>query len=1057
MPIAGSTRHPGLRTLALFWTGVLAVLLGCSEIADPLDARALRRQFPEQADAILQGPFAFTAASGSFEPVRSFEAPDDRPGEAAPRPRFPMHGDGALRLPLGDGSEARVRELGAAGEGAAAENAIAYPRAGGTSFWTALEDGYEEWLLLEPRAVRRDAPVASWHVDGAMLRQQGEAVELADARGAPQVRVTAPAAYAAGGRPIGTRLVAEGERLELWVEAEGETVLVDPRWKLKRKMSAARARHTATPLLDGRVLVTGGQSDVEANELESTAQVFDPTSDTWRSLGTVSSARVEHTATRLRDGRVLVAGGSAHTQPHDEEPFATAAVFDPAEDTWSPVASMSTARARHSATLLPDGRVLVAGGHAAGETLAAAEVFDPASGTWTSVPSMSAARHAHTATLLPGGRVLVAGGRAPGEVLAAAEMFDPASGTWTSVPSMSMSTARHGHSATSLPDGRVLVIGGGDLERELASAEVFDPASGTWASVASMSTARYLHTAESMADNRVLVAGGYAYEDGVLDRAEVYDPASGAWLPVDPMVTARHGHTSTSLPDGRVLVAGGGGHQAVLDSVEVFDPASSVWRSVEPPTAARAGHTATPLPDGRVLVAGGLVSGLDVERALASAEVFDPAFGAWSPLDSMSAVRLGHTATPLPDGRVLVAGGGRTVVDVNTQENTVEVFDPATERWSSIDSLSAARQHHTATLLLDGRVLVAGGYGAQGALDTVETLDPASSEWLPLDSMTIPRSAHTATLLPDGRVLVAGGYGAQGALNSAEVFDPASGGWVPIGPLISARAEHRATLLPDGRVLVIGGYGDQGALDTVEALDPAFGTWVPLAPMHHGRLGHSVTLLPEGLVLVTGGSDLSMVIHPGSTEAFDPTSNTWSLLAPMLDARRGHAATPLPDGRVLVSGGGPHPPNHPIGAEVFQPMPNGSICTAAIECQSGFCADGVCCDRTCNVYLCEACSDHRGASADGVCTSLHPDYAPFACSPRNGRQAKPCSSVRDCVDGYVCDGRDCVLPPPNSGFLDGGGCHLATPAAAELTRRAPAELGLLLLAAVSMALRRRRG
>ncbi|KYF92288.1 hypothetical protein BE20_12145 [Sorangium cellulosum] len=540
MSIAGSTRLLGLCALALFWSAVLCVMLGCSEIADPPDARALRRQFPEQAEAILQGPFAFTLAGDSIEDLRPIEALADLSGEAALRSRFPRHGGGALRLPLPDGSEALVRELGALGEAEIAENAIAYPRRGGTSFWTALQDGYEEWLLLDASAVRRDAPVATWQIDGAELRQQGEAVELADARGAPQIHVTAPEAYAAGGRPVATRLSARGGRLELWVEAEGEAVLVDPRWKLKREMSTPRFGHTATALPDGRVLVAGGFNG--GSQMLNTAEVFDPASGAWRTLRMLS-AHALHTATLLSDGRVLVIGGN-----RDRE-LGSAELFDPASDTWLPLPPMHTARAAHTATLLPDGQVLVAGGLHRVDELDSAELFDPAAGTWRVLPPMHTTRSEHTATLLRDGRVFVAGG-SRGNPIDSVELFDPTSGTWSLLPSMS--TARTEHTATLLPDGQVLV------------------------------------------------AGGLQHGSGSLfGSAELFDPASGTWRPIDPMSTNHGGHTATLLPDGRVLIAGGLDGTGVSDSTELFDPASGTWRPFEAMLAARFSHTATLLPDGR--------------------------------------------------------------------------------------------------------------------------------------------------------------------------------------------------------------------------------------------------------------------------------------------------------------------------------------------------------------------------------------------------------------------------------------------------------------------------
>ncbi|WP_437615149.1 kelch repeat-containing protein [Sorangium sp. So ce834] len=1058
MPIAGSTRRPGLWTLAFFWIVTLALLLGCSEVADPMDARFLRRQFPEQADAILRGPFAFALADDGFEAPRALDVPAGRAGEGGPRSRFPRGGDGVVRFPLSDGSEALVRELGATGAGELAEGAVTYSRAGGASFWTALEDGYEEWLLLEPRAVRRDAPVASWQVDGAALRQDGEAVELADARGATQIRVTAPEAYAAGGRPVGARLTARGERIELWVEAEGETVLVDPRWRLGGKMSAPHYRHTATLLPDGRVLVVGG--GYRLVDASDSAEIFDPTSGRWSIHGSTNTTRANHTATLLPDGRVLVVGGHAGVGALD-----STGVFDPASGQggrWSTGKPMSAARADHTATLLQGGRVLVAGGEGPDGALDSAELFDPESGAWSALPPMLAARTGPTATLLPDGRVLVAGGVGPDGALDSAELFDPAVGAWSALPPML--TARAAHTATLLPNGRVLIAGGVGPDGALNGAELFDPTSRTWLAVRSMAAARRDHAATLLPDGRVLVTGGGG-PGGSLDGAEVFDPGAGKWLSLQSMQRSRAEHTATLLSDGQVLVAGGserdadGSLRAAIDDAELLDPDAGLWRSLDPLRTARYSHTATLLPDGRVLVAGGdaIGGGASRGRFLDSAEVLDPDSGTWRVVGLMRQARGSHTATLLQDGRVLVAGGDEDL-DASLGETRslshAELFDPDSGTWRVVGPMHTARDQHTATLLDDGKVLVAGGRDEGRILDSAELFDPASERWVLVAPMREPRYAHTATLLPNGQVLVAGGSGPEGVLHGAEVFDPATGAWLPLGPMMAARARHTATRLKDGRVLVAGGVDAAGALDSAEVFIPDSGRWRPLGAMHAGRIAHTATLLSDGRVLVVGGADMQgSALQP--VEVFDPSSGTWVRLEPLPIGRYWHTATRLNDGRVLVAGGLDEGVLDSVS--VFRPMPDGSPCAADVECHSGHCTDGVCCERVCDVYLCEACSALRGASADGVCTSLHPDYLPFACSPQTGEQTKPCRSVHDCADGFVCDaGGECVLPPQSTSYLDKGGCHLAIATAAEPAGRVPAELGLLTLAAASAALRRRR-
>ncbi|WP_437737185.1 kelch repeat-containing protein [Sorangium sp. So ce1335] len=1057
MSIAGSTRDLGRWALAIVWSLSLALLLGCSETADPLDARALRRQFPEQADAILQGPLAFAPTGDGFEAVQPLDARPHRAGADRLRSRFPRDGDGDVRFLLPDGSEAQVTELGATGAGEIAEGAVAYARAGGTSFWTALEDGYEEWLLLDPGAVRRDAPVAAWQVDGADLRQDGDAVEVADARGAPQIRVTAPEAYAAGGRPVATRLIAQGQRVELWVEAESETVLVDPRWRLIRKMDVPRHRHTATRLSDGRVLIAGGYQRRDAVD---SAEVFDPDSGAWSTQAPMLAARGDHTATVLPDGRILVAGGDTNTDG-PEGVLASVEVFDPRSGAWSAGKPMSAARGDHTATPLPDGRVFVAGGHGPEGALDSVEVFDPRSGAWSALASMPTARTDHAATRLPDGRVLVVGGDGRDGVLGSVEVFDPRSGAWSALAPML--TARMGHTATLLNDGRVLVTGGYTPQGDFDSAELFDVESNTWRAVNPMLAARVWHTATELRDGRVLVAGGHDRINAT-DSAEVFDPVSDTWTTVQSMYTSRNEHTATLLEDGRVLIAGGSGHGTINDA-EVLDLDAGAWVPLGPLNHARHSHTATLLEDGRVLVASGEVNrgGVMAGGLTASAEVFDPISGTWRAVDPLRNARRSHSATLLEDGRVLVAGGYMELDENKIRSlDSVEVFDPAAGAWGSLSPLLATRHGHTATRLPDGRVLVAGGRNQEGVHDSAELFDPDLDQWKPVGPMLAPRQGHTATLLHDGRVLIAGGYGPEGVLDSAELFDPGSEQWLPLAPMIAGRYDHTATLLRDGRVLVAGGFAPTDILASAEVFVPESGRWMPLGPMHTVRNAHAATLLPDGRVLVVGGADMQgWTLQPNTAEAFDPATGTWLPLEPLPVGRYWHTATLLPDGRVLVAGGGGGPDGPKLDSVfAFRPMPAGDPCAADVECHSGSCTDGVCCEQRCDVYLCEACSELRGASADGVCTSLHPDYAPFACSPATGERLKPCKSVHDCVDGFVCDVSDgpgeCVSPPPNGGFLDKGGCHLADPAAAEPTRRVPAELGLLVLAAVTTALRRRR-
>ena len=334
-------------------------------------------------------------------------------------------------------------------------------------------------------------------------------------------------------------------------------------WLPADAMNVKRFEHSATLLPDGRVLVAAGFN----NRALSTAELYDPPSDKWSRTGNLVDQRQLHTATVLpngtpRAGKVLVAGGSDKGGGTSKT---SAELFDPGTGTWSLTGSLNHERDTHTATLLPNGKVLVAGGDDNGVPLSSAELYDPATGMWSQTGSMSQARDSHTATLLPNGKVLVAGGHGAGS-LSSAELYDPATGTWSQTGSMGQ--ARSLFAATLLLDGTVLVEGGSDGAAALSAAELYDPAAGTWSPAGAMSQARDAHTATRLADGRVLAAGGIAERD--LPSDELYDPATRTWSQTGSLIQPRDEHTATLLPDGRVLIAGGANGKRALSSAELF-------------------------------------------------------------------------------------------------------------------------------------------------------------------------------------------------------------------------------------------------------------------------------------------------------------------------------------------------------------------------------------------------------------------------------------------------------------------------------------------------------
>jgi N-acetylneuraminic acid mutarotase len=342
--------------------------------------------------------------------------------------------------------------------------------------------------------------------------------------------------------------------------------------------------------------------------------------DGWVATASMTAVRSSQTATMLPNGKVLVTGGVDNTG----YPIASAEIYDPVAGTWTPTGSMTVPRQSHTATLLPNGTVLVAGGiggtAASGVSIqTSAEIYDPVAGTWTATGSMTSPRDYYTATLLPNGTVLAAGGDNANGQQASAEIYDPVAGLWTATGSMT--NARDYYTATLLPNGTVLVAGGfgGNYTPGMTSAEIYNPSAGTWTVTGSMTTAREFHTASLLPNGTVLVAGGFNFIGGtetVFASAEIYDPSAGTWTVTGSMTTERYGLIATPLPNGTVLVAGGDGNQTGnLASAEIYDPVAATWAATGSMIAARVNYTATLLRNGTVLAAGG---------AGASAEIFYP-------------------------------------------------------------------------------------------------------------------------------------------------------------------------------------------------------------------------------------------------------------------------------------------------------------------------------------------------------------------------------------------------------------------------------------------------
>jgi hypothetical protein len=321
----------------------------------------------------------------------------------------------------------------------------------------------------------------------------------------------------------------------------------------------------------------------------------------------------------------------------------------------------------------------------------------------------------------------------------------------------------------------------------------------------------------------VLIAGGVNGGGTVEKSVELYDPINNNWVRTGDMKTARRGHSAILLRDGRVLVSGGYDGTVSLNKAETYDPATGVWTATSGPLVqARRWHTSTLLNNNKVLLVGGAVS----SGSGSVVELFDPVTGTFSSTGDLHVPRQGHTATLLPDGRVLVAGRNNSdnfLVNGVDSSRTTEIFDTTAtttgtaNTWGWGPNLSNGRYQHAASLIGGtNTVLLSGGYGVS-VNNTAEVLDVASTVVTQVATTTMgaARALHTSTFIPStGQVLITGGYNTTNvALSSTESFTlnadtPTSSTWSTTGnkELVMGRAMHTSTLLSNGRVLIVGTY-----------------------------------------------------------------------------------------------------------------------------------------------------------------------------------------------------------------------------------------------------------
>lgn len=821
------------------------------------------------------------------------------------------------RIELGVAGEARRvglrRAFATAATGRLAAGALVYPAAapGIDAIWFARGDDAEELLVVRAgaAAIAYDLELPEGSTLVAVPGFPG-LVEVRDARGSAWLRMTADAAWDAGGRPVAITVRVHGARVWIDVPADAaRPVIVDPTWFGAGRMAFGRAGHTATLLGSGKVLIAGGRADDPVKS--ATAELFDPATGRFTASATpMKDPRSQHSATLLRDGNVLLVGGRDGANA-----TSTAELFDPVDASFRRIRSRVDARARtqHTATLLDDGRVLLVGGDPTPSAATSADVYEGVAGEFRAlVTGPTQPRHRHTATPLGDGRVLFLGGVGSSSA-GSAEIFDPAKSSFVAA-TMPLTAPHTGHTATRLRDGLVLIAGGGagDASAEGPAnsdhplAELFDPAGNSTTTTVKMHAPRASHTATLLPSGQVLlvggagsagrtaeifdpkrrtfdvvegpsrprfggqtatllpsgdvlIVGGYASEDKPLLAAdvEIYSPDASAYLTAVPMKAARVHHTATRLRSGQVLLVGGVAGSAEAPTTELYDPSTDSFRAVgEQRVSNRADHTATRLPSGQVLLVGGIG-----ERVLATAELYEPGAGFRRTQNEMAIPRHSHAATSLPSGDVLITGGED---EEGNSTQHCEIYTVAQDRFRSTTSkMTVARSHHTATRLPSGEVLIVGGTSSFDAgtmdpdyLGSAEIYSPFTEEFRPTGALVgpfPPVGPSTATLLPSGEVLILG-------VGTPELYNPAAGSFrVNVSASSGVAPQffgHTATLLPSGHVLIAGGFR---GVTSVPLLSPLI--YAPLtgelitAPDTQASIRSfaSATLLASGEVLITGG------------------------------------------------------------------------------------------------------------------------------------------------------------------------------------------------------------
>ncbi|WP_437850211.1 kelch repeat-containing protein [Sorangium sp. So ce363] len=766
-----------------------------------------------------------------------------------------------------------------------------------------------------------------------------------------------------------------------------------PSWESLPPMITPRGEHTATVLQDGRVLIAGGYPELdgppyttrEAMSLKA-VEIYDPATGTWSPAAPLLQARSGHAAILLPDGHVLVAGGRMMNAQAQGTSLSSAEIYDPMSDTWTPAGPLSIAHPAPS-MMLAGGRPVLVGlawqdvydefdGQFVLHYYQNAAIYDPGSRGWTDLPHCDAVDRwvrlpyrpqPVSATLLHDGRVMVAGG--------GCSLYDLETQLWTWEQGAVKPTTEYAYpGATTLPGGGVLVVGGtfpagpdpeihAFSQLYLPQDERWEPTPGPYAPASSpcggnSSGIQGMRTSV-LPSGKVLLTGGVEPCRPAGSSASVFpfyatqalfDEAALSWSSLDlapPVTMARAYHSSTRLNDGSVLIAGGYVDATTATaSAVLFRERSPLGEACETDSDCGSGFCADSVCcdaacdgpcDACATASGASQDGVCTPLTGVTCDDTDACVvGGVCEAGACVGGAAAPDGTPCSDGDVCSAAsacvggacvGSSLAVCLPVDDcHEAPVCDPAAgcaapasakpegapcdfpgsaEGWQATGRMGVLLNGPVATLLQDGTLLMI-GYGQTGNPlrwnDVWLRYDPSTGSWQPPEKMNVSRRPTRLVSLPDGTVLGIANSVLQRPAQTVR-FDPATRVWAPGAPTIVSRQMNTATVTPlaDGRVLVASGDGNvDGGGEKVEIYDSVTDTWTLAAPMNVPRSHAKATLLQDGRVLVTGGDRQSQRM---SAEIYDAATNTWTRVASMRWSRSSHEATLLLDGRVLVLGG----------------------------------------------------------------------------------------------------------------------------------------------------------